>query len=72
MSPCFEASADSKDWQLQAKKKKEGPSTSMLDSSMGDIEMPPEEEEEENPLGVDMPEPEPYALPAGRCLATDP
>ena len=36
---------------------------------MGDIEMPPEEEEEENPLGVDMPEPEPYALPAGCCLA---
>ena len=37
---------------------------------MGDIEMPPEEEED-NPLGVDMPEPEPYAFPC-RLLAIDP
>eukprot|EP01045_Picozoa_sp_COSAG04_P018078 COSAG04_NODE_1645_length_6065_cov_12.892558_4_plen_171_part_00 len=60
------------DWQLQAKKKKEGPSTSMLDSSMGDIEMPPEEEEEDNPLGADMPEPEPYAHPCRLLLGIDP
>ena len=39
----------------------------MLDSSMGDIEMPPEEEED-NPLGVDMPEPEPYAHPCRQLL----